>query len=224
MPRARTPNPPSLIPAVWSTQGRKLSKIEFPCAISKNNFKAALPPQALTRQVLTVCCKPHKCEKNHAVPSHMNGKSPFRSNLFQISPSSRHTPGLEESRTCMVSSAGLNFGQGKILFLIISHPWWEAWNQGQQWEEERESLMVLVLGCCCAQENPSSVTNAKAAAPSERGAPRSSFRSRHMQGKPHWNVCKANSRQTNKVTKQRKVVYPKVASKQNYCPTTALHS
>lgn len=109
-----------------------------------SNFKAALPSQALKSQVITACCKPHEWEIKIML---YQGTWMESLHLFQISPSSRQTSGLEESRTCMVSSAGLSFGQGEILFLSISYPWWEAWNQGQQWEEARESLMGLVLGC-----------------------------------------------------------------------------
>lgn len=67
-------------------------------------------------------CKPHKCEKPLTVLNHVNRKPPSRANAFQLSPSSRHAPGLEESRRCEVSSAVLIFGQREILFLGISHP------------------------------------------------------------------------------------------------------
>lgn len=67
-------------------------------------------------------CKPHKCEKSLTVLKHMNRKPPSRTDVFQISPSARHAPGLEESRTCEISSAVLVFGEGEILFLGIFHP------------------------------------------------------------------------------------------------------
>lgn len=63
-------------------------------------------------------CKPHKCEKSLTVLKHMNRKPPSRTDVFQMSPSVRHASGLEERRTCEVSSAVLVFGEG-----INSFPW-----------------------------------------------------------------------------------------------------
>lgn len=112
----------------------KLSKIKFPCrTILSAISKPLYPSQAQKRQVLTVYCKlsnslsQEKCETTLTVLGHMDRKSPSRTNIFQIKPSSRNTLGLGESRAYKVSSVALSFGgEGGIVFLGISHPFFAS--------------------------------------------------------------------------------------------------